>query len=129
MQMHKKILLDANVLVRLFEGESAAHFDEAVAIMASIESGEVDAMLLDLIAAEVVYVSRRIYRRDPSEIAQVLRSIVQLPHVHVENPPVMLRALDLYATDNIDFADAILCAKKEIEGYEIASFDKRVAGC
>jgi predicted nucleic acid-binding protein len=127
--MPEKILLDANILVRLFEGESAAHFDEAVTIMESIEAGETDALLLDLIIAEVIYVSRRIYRRDSSEIAQVLRSIIQLPHLHVENPPVLLRALDLYETTNIDFADAVLCAKKVLEGYAVASFDKRVMGC
>jgi predicted nucleic acid-binding protein len=127
--MREKILLDANVLVHLFEGESAAHFDEAVAIMESIERGEVDALLLDVIIAEVVYVSQRIYRREPAEIAQVIGSIVQWPHIHVENLPVLLKALEFYATASVDFADAILCAKKELEGFKVASFDKRVRGC
>jgi len=91
--------------------------------------GKVKAFLLDLIIAEIIYVSRSIYKREKMEISSILREMILMEYLYVENQPIVLEALTLYATKNIDFADAMLCAKKNLEGYEIMSFDKDVKKC
>ena len=125
----KKVLLDANVLLRFFEGEHADQYAEAAETMRDIQEGRIDAVLLDMIVAEIVYVLRRIYGRTRTEIAYVLREIITLPHIHVENRAVLFATFELYADRSIDFADAMLCAKKQLEGYAIVSFDKKVRQC
>ena len=127
--MVNRVLLDTNVLIRFFEGPSAKEYPEAVGVMEAIERGDMEAVLLDMIVAEALYVLLRIYKRERKEIATVLQRVLSLPHLHSENQAVLFAALDRYADENIDFADAVLCAKKEIEGYTIVSFDKKVRKC
>lgn len=124
--MRNKVLLDANIIVRFFEGEAALQYEEAVSIIRDISMGKTKALLLDLIVAEIIYVTRRVYKREKSEIAQVLKEIISMPFLYVENQLLLFSALDIYANNNIDFADAMLCAKKQLEGYDMLSFDERV---
>ncbi|MEA1919316.1 MAG: hypothetical protein U9N52_05700 [Campylobacterota bacterium] len=50
-------------------------------------------------------------------------------HFYTDNKLVTFEALDIYANKNIDFADAMLCTKKNLEGFEIVSFDKDMRKC
>jgi len=127
--MRDRVLLDANIVVRFFEGDKATHYKQSVSIIRDISTGKTNALLLDLIVAEIIYVTRRVYKREKSEIVQVLKEIISMPSLYVENQLVLFHALDIYASTNIDFADAMLCAKKQLEGYEVLSFDKKVLGC
>ncbi|MEA1953583.1 MAG: PIN domain-containing protein [Campylobacterota bacterium] len=128
-KVRDKVLLDANIIVRFFEGESALHYQEAVTTIQEISIGKKKGLLLDLIIAEIVYVTRRVYKREKSEIVQVLKTLILMPYMYVENQAVLFSAFDIYASKNIDFADAILCAKKQLEGYDVISFDKKVQSC
>ena len=127
--MRNKVLLDANIIIRFFEGENALHYEKSVEIIEKISEGKIKALLLDLVIAEIIYVSRRIYKREKMEISTVLREMILMEHLYVENQPIVLEALTLYAVKNIDFADAILCAKKRLEGFEVLSYDKDVKKC
>ena len=84
---------------------------------------------MDFILAEVVYVLRRIYKYDKLDISSALKKMLLYNHLYTENKLVTFEALDIYADNNIDFADALLCAKRKIEGFEIVSFDKDLEGC
>ena len=41
----------------------------------------------------------------------------------------ILQVLDILKAKNIDFIDALLCAKSKILGYEVRSFDKDIEKC
>ena len=127
--MKDKVLLDANIIIRFFEGKEALHYEKSVSIMKNIREGKIKVLLLDLIIAEIVYVSKRIYRREKSEISSILKEMIMMDNFYVENQPLTIEALDIYANKNIDFADAMLCAKKNLEGYEVMSFDKDLKKC
>ena len=127
--MRDRVLLDANIIVRFFEGDKAIHYEQSVSIIRDISIGKTKALLLDLIVAEIIYVTRRVYKREKSEIVQVLKEIISMPSLYVENQLLLFNALDIYTSTNIDFADAMLCAKKHLEGVEVLSFDRKVIGC
>jgi len=122
--MKDKVLLDSNIIIRFFEGAEALHYEKSVSIMKDIRRGKIKVLLLDLIIAEIIYVSKRIYRREKSEISMILKEMIMIDNFYVENQPLVIEALTLYANKNIDFADAMLCAKKNLEGYEVMSFDR-----
>lgn len=86
-------------------------------------------MLMDLIVAEAVYVLRRIYKHSKDDISSVLKRLLLYKHLYTENKLITFEALDIYANQNIDFADAMLCAKHKMEGFEIISFDKDIGRC
>ena len=127
--MVSKVLLDANVLIRFLTRDHEEHYLKSVEIFRDIESGKVEAMLMDFILAEVIYVLKRIYKYEKSEISSTLKKLLLYKHLYTENKLVTFEALDIYANKNIDFADSVLCAKKKLEGFEIVSFDKDIGRC
>ena len=127
--MANKVLLDANVLIRFLTKDHDEHYRLSYTIFEQIESGETEALLMDFILAEVVYVLKRIYKYDKSDISLALKKMLLYNHLFTENKLVTFEALDIYADQNIDFADAMLCAKRKIEGFEIVSFDKDLEKC
>jgi predicted nucleic-acid-binding protein len=127
--MAAKILLDTNVIIRFLVRDHEEHYQKSVEIFKAIESGEKEALLMDFILAEVVYVLKRIYSHEKSAISSALKKLLLYNHLYTENKLVTYEALELYAEKNIDFADALLCAKQHIEGFEIVSFDKDMLRC
>ena len=127
--MASKVLLDANILIRFLVRDHEEHYLKSVEIFRAIEEGKMEAMLMDFIMAEVIYVLKRIYKYEKKEISSTLKKILLYKHLYTENKLVTFEALDIYAEKNVDFADAMLCAKKTLEGFEIVSFDKDIGRC
>ena len=106
--MANRVLLDANVLIRFLTKDHDEHYRISYKIFEQIESGETEALLMDFILAEVVYVLKRIYKYDKSDISLALKKMLLYNHIYTENKLVTFEALDIYADKNIDFADAML---------------------
>ena len=59
-------------------------------------------------------------------MAQAVRALLALPSV-ASDQELLLRAIELYEAERLDFADAYLCATGEISGIgTVASFDRRI---
>jgi len=127
--MANKVLLDANVIIQFLTRDHEEHYLKSIEVFESIESGQTEALLMDFILAEVVYVLKRIYKHEKEEISSALKKLLLYKHLYTDNKIVTFEALEIYAKRNIDFADAMLCAKKNIEGFAIVSFDKDVERC
>lgn len=82
-------------------------------------------ILTELVVAECVYVLQSFYAVEDSRIADLMRAAFALASIDVVNLGVMVRALELFETKRLDFADAYLVAQAESTGVgAIASFDK-----
>jgi len=127
--MASKVLLDTNVIIRFLVRDHEEHWLQSVEIFRTIEEEKLEAMLMDFILAEVIYVLKRIYKYEKKEIASTLKKLLLYKNLYTENKLITFEALEIYAEKNIDFADAMLCAKKNLEGFEIISFDKDVKRC
>lgn len=88
---------------------------------------EPELLLVDLIVAETVYVLESFYETPRGRVAHVVRSLLALDSIVVVDRDVLLRAVEVYETDRLDFADAYLVACAESTGVErIASFDRSI---
>ena len=113
--------VDTAVLVRHLTGEPADVAARATAYLGSKR----DLLLTDLVAAETVYVLESFYDAPRDEVARALRSLVAFGSIVCVDPAVLLRALEVYETDRIDFAEAYLVACAESTGVgKVASFDR-----
>ena len=84
-------------------------------------------LLADLIVAECVYVLESFYEVPPARVAELMRAAIALPTVKTLDPATLLRALEVYEVERLDFADAYLVAQAEATGVEqILSFDKSI---
>lgn len=115
--------LDTNVLIRHLTGDPPAQARRATAFL-----GHADELLVpDLIVAEVVYVLESFYEVKPKRVAELVRAVIAFPAVVVVDEPVLLRALEVYEVEGLDFAEAYLVASAEASGVEsIASFDRSI---
>jgi predicted nucleic acid-binding protein len=115
--------IDTNVLIRHLTGEPAAQARRATAFLERAD----ELLLADLFAAEVIYVLESFYELERARVAELLRSIIGYPAVVVVDAPMLLRALEVYEVDRLDFAEAYLVASAEATGVgTIASFDRTI---
>jgi predicted nucleic-acid-binding protein len=90
-------------------------------------AGEGDLLLTDLVVAECVYVLELFYEVERQRVAELMRSAVALPAIQTVDPWTLLRALEVYELERLDFAEAYLVAHAEATGVnEILSFDRSI---
>jgi predicted nucleic acid-binding protein len=118
------VLLDTNVLIRHLTGEPADQAQRATAFLAAADRLE----LPDLVVAEIVYVLESVYRRPRREVVVQVRAVLAHPPVEAGNEQLVLRAVELYETTGIHFAEAYLAACAENSDGIIVSFDQAVDG-
>jgi predicted nucleic acid-binding protein len=113
--------VDTNVIIRHLTADPPAAGARATRFLA-----EAEALLLpDVIAAEIVFVLESFYEVPRAEVARLLRSVIVADVIHTLDPGLLLRALEVYEFDRLDFADAYLVACAETAGVsEIVSFDR-----
>lgn len=84
-------------------------------------------LLADLVLAEVVYVLESVYDLDRTSVADAARAVVTFPAIAVADPELLLRTVEVYENDRLDFAEAYLVASAERSGVRaVASLDKAV---
>ena len=66
--------------------------------------------------AECVYVLESLYEVERQRVAKLMRSTIAFPSIETVDPPVLLRALEAYELDRLDFAEAYLVAQAEATG-------------
>jgi len=115
--------VDTNVLVRHLTGDPADLAARATAYLGSVR----ELLLTDLVAAETVYVLESFYEAPRNEVAIALRSLVAFESLVCVDPALLLRAVEVYETDRIDFAEAYLVACAESTGVgKVASFERSI---
>jgi len=115
--------VDTNILVRHLTGDPPDQAARATRFLTTAD----ELLLADLVVAEVVYVLESFYEVPRARVAELVRAIVAFPAVVVLDPALLLRALEVYETDRLDFAEAYLVAQAERSGVEVvASFDKAI---
>jgi predicted nucleic-acid-binding protein len=94
---------------------------------AALARGDEDLLLTDLVLAECVYVLESFYEVQRAQVAELMRAAIGLPSIKTIDPDLLLRALEVYELQRIDFAEAYLVAHAEVTGVgEILSFDRSI---
>lgn len=89
--------------------------------------GDEQLLLSDLVAAECVYVLESFYEVERAELAEMMRAAIALPSIEVSDRSLLLRALETYELDRLDFAEAYLVANAEATGVRrVMSFDRTI---
>lgn len=115
--------VDTNVLVRHLTGDPPDMAARATAYLGSAD----ELYLPDLIVAETVYVLDSYYEIGRDQIAVAMRSLIAFDAIATVDPALLLRAIEVYEVDRLDFADAYLVACAEGTGVgSVASFDKSI---
>jgi predicted nucleic acid-binding protein len=115
--------VDTNILIRHLTGDPPAQARRASLFLARAD----ELLLTDLVVAEVVYVLESFYEVPRMRAAELVRAILAFESIVVLDRSLLLRSLELYEVDRLDFADAYLVASAETSGVGVvASFDRSI---
>ena len=115
-----KVAVDTNVLVRAVMRDDAAQASIAAKVLSD---AEVIAAALPCLC-EFVWVLRRVYNFQPSDVATAIRALLAAANVKVNRPAVEVGLSVLEAGG--DFADGIIAYEGNwLGGETFVSFDKK----
>jgi len=118
--------LDANVILRYLTRDDPKKAEKCYELFQKAKRGEIELTTCEAIIAEVVYVlsSKNLYNLPRDEIYSLLLPIINLKGLKITQKRIFIRALDIYASKNIDFEDALSFAHMEkLKISEIYSYD------
>lgn len=117
------MLIDTNVLIRHLTGDPPSLARRATRFLEQAAG----LVCPDVVIAETVSVLESFYEVARSDVAGLMRAIVASPAVIVSDELLILRAIEVYEVDRLDFAEAYLVATAERYGIDgIASFDQAI---
>ena len=115
--------VDTNILVRHLTGDPPQMARRATRYLRDATA----LLLVDVVAAELVFVLESNYRRSRSQIATTIRSLFALPSIRVVDRDLLHRSIEVYEHHRLDFAEAYLVASAERSGVNVVvSFDRTI---
>jgi predicted nucleic acid-binding protein len=82
-------------------------------------------LLTDLSVAECVYVLESFHELPRADVADRMRAVLAHDAMRTLDPATLLRGLEIYEVDVVDFAEAYLAANAEATGIGVViSFDR-----
>jgi uncharacterized protein len=124
--MLNDVLLDTNVILRLLRADHPVHHAEARRLFEEADKGKLRLIVPVLVVAEVVFVLQGFYRVQKAEIAKLINDLAASPGVVLLESSVVMRAVEIFGTQGIDFADAYLAAlARASKVTTVATFNKR----
>ena len=121
------MFLDANVTLRYLTRDDPEKAERCKEFLQKADRGQVELITTESIIPEVVYVlsSPRLYALTRGRIRSLLLPILTLRGLKLPSRARYLRALEIYATHQIDFEDALAVAYMERRRIaEILSYDR-----
>ena len=122
-------LLDTNVIIRFLVGDHKEHLAKSVEIFKDIEKAKLQVEILDGVLMEAYFVLIKFYKLPRIDVLNDLKTILALNGVINSNKAILYEALNIIENKNIDFVDALICAKSKLQGFGKLSFDEDVKKC
>lgn len=120
----RRVVLDTNVLISFLTDRDARQQAKAAELIAAGSRGELELVLHQIAATELVYVMQNIYRVDARRVADTIGELLELPGLSTVDELPWPTVLELWPSRIADFADAVLVAAARAGRHDaIATFD------
>ena len=120
--------IDTNVLVRYIAQDDAVQSRRATAFIEKECSVSAPGYVGLIVLIEVIWVSESCYGATRDEVAEILRRILSIKQLAIENTEMAWKALRLFESSNADFADCLIAQCANAAGCEkTVTFDKQAA--
>jgi predicted nucleic acid-binding protein len=119
--------LDTNIIIRYLTQDNPDQSRRAYNLLQQVETGALVVTTSEAVLVEVVYVlsSKTLYNFPRPDIQAHLSTVITLRGLKLPHKRTYLRALDIYASTNLDFVDALNVAHMErVQITTILTFDK-----
>ncbi len=124
MKLPKKII-DANVILRFFLADDEGKFLKAKEFFRKLEFGEDEALLTEIVFAEVIWVLHKVYNIPREEICSKYLKLLNYKGLKtVFDKEIFTESLNLYSSHSVDIQDIFLAVLAKFKDSSIISFDK-----
>jgi predicted nucleic-acid-binding protein len=118
-----RAFVDTNILVRHLTGDPPDQAARTTRFLAEAD----ELFLVDLVVAELVYVLESFYEVERARVTEFVRAVLAFDPIQVVDEELLLRAVEVYEIERLDFAEAYLVASAERSGVDaVASFDRSI---
>ena len=118
--------VDTNVFVRYLTGDDEKKAAAFESLLVQASSGKIRLVTSEIVIAELVWVLESFYKLKPSDIAELIRAILNTEGLRIKGSDLIEKTLEVYESQNIDFIDAHIIAYMQSSHIEtLYSFDKR----
>lgn len=114
-------MADANTMIRCIIGDSR----EKILELEELRTTQKIIYTIEVIA-EVVYVLTKVYNIPRIETSQAIIRFLKSRNIMCKNEDVVIRALQLFAENRLDFVDNVLLAYHQVTGISIYSYDRKL---
>ena len=124
--MIKEVLIDTNVVVRLFDTSSEPEqTSKAKRLFMEAQAGSFLLVVAPPVLFEIAWVLRSSLKWPNSKVLDILEAIVNWPGVKVLDKAYVKTALSIGRRHNNSFADSYLAATAKDRDFAIATFDEK----
>ena len=122
-------LLDTNIIIRFLVGDNEEHLAKSTEYFEQIELGSMEVEILSDVLMEAFFILTKFYKVPKVEVISDLKTILSFEGVVNKDKVILFETLSIIENKNIDFVDALICAKCKFQNYEKLSFDKDLSKC
>ena len=123
--MNEEILVDTNVILRLFDSLEPSHTERSKRLFEKARVGSLVLLIEPLVLFEVAWYMRGSLKRSNMEVLDVLEAIISWPGVKVPDEKRVRHAIELGRDNNCGFADSYLAASAFEKNLKMATFNER----
>ena len=120
--------VDTNILIRYIAQDDATQSRRATKLIENECSADTPGYVGIVVLVEVVWVSESIYGATRREVTEIVRRLLGIKQLVVQNAEIVWQALHSFESSKADFADCLVMRAAEREGCErVMTFDKQAA--
>lgn len=121
-----RYVLDTNVLLDFFIDRDEKRHLDCVRLIGAVKRGNVKAVVLSVVVAELAWVMGTVYKVERWEIAKTLRSLTQIKKTRVIEVFNWGEVFEDYRDKKVKFVDAMIANLKQVKNnkWVVVSYDK-----
>jgi len=120
--------IDTNVLVRYIAQDDAAQSAQATQLIEQVCSAQAPGFIGVVVLVELVWVSESCYGATRAEVVEILRRILSIRQLVVQEAELVWKALRLFESGKADFSDCVIERTANATGCtKTMTFDQKAA--
>ena len=120
--------IDTNVLVRYIAQDDAAQSAQATELIEQACSAQAPGFIGVVVLVELVWVSESCYGATRAEVVEILRRILSIRQLVVQEAELVWKALRLFESGKADFSDCVIERTANATGCtKTMTFDQKAA--
>ena len=120
--MNKEMIVDTNILIRLFTKDDDAQMEQLVQLT---ERGDITFHVLSIVLIEAYWVLRKAYNYDKQTILRVFEDFIEADGVELDEDGLLQQVLARFRRVNVDLIDVYLAEQSRNLGLSVLTWNAR----